>query len=109
MWIGEVSRDGGEVGRLTGRRDAPNPNRGCGCWYGEKSRKRGSVRERPLERGGESRLPTLYLFRHRSDTIWDSVVSETLGFMVGVAGFEPATPSSRTRSPDCKIKGNPGL
>jgi hypothetical protein len=49
------------------------------------------------------------LFRHRSDTIGNSVVSETLGFMVGVAGFEPATPSSRTRSPRPKYLFDIGL
>jgi hypothetical protein len=44
------------------------------------------------------------LFRHRSDTIGNVLVSQVLDIMVGVAGFEPATPSSRTRHPHCKIK-----
>jgi hypothetical protein len=49
---------------------------------------------------------TVNLFRHRSDTIGIGVVSQVLDIMVGVKGFEPLTPSSRTRHPYCNIKGN---
>ena len=74
---------------------------------------KGNARQRPGDSGGRGRAAKgarvalagpLILFRHRSDTIGNSVVSQVLDIMVGVAGFEPATPSSRTRHPHCNIK-----
>lgn len=49
------------------------------------------------------------LFRHRSGTIGNGVWCQVLDIMVGVAGFEPATPSSRTRLPPHFIGTEAGL
>ena len=68
---------------------------------------KGNARQRPGDMAGAQTrcakvpvwrwLACLNLFRHRSGTIGNVVVSQVLDIMVGVAGFEPATPSSRTR------------
>lgn len=74
---------------------------------------KGNARQRPGDSGGRGRAAKgailalagpHNLFRHRSDTIGNVLVSQVLDIMVGVAGFEPATPSSRTRHPHCNIK-----